>query len=328
MVEQPTDSVQILLAKGGKAYHQGDYETAEIAYTEALQLAQAADDRSMVASCLINLGAVHLQRGEHQRTLDCLSQSSQITQALGEDQKTAAATHMHAGILMRTGKFAEAIQYFDTSIAAYQRMGAMVAMSGSLGARAICDLALGHIEQARTYLETAIELQRQHNHDPSDSLSKLGEVLYMSGAYNDAAEALHESLVLCRAAAEHREVVIGLSRLTLVNIALGQEQQAKAHLLEGAQIALEIAAAPTRLEIIRSAAFYYSMVDKTERSACLGGLLATHSAAPAFLLALSVDALKSRLLASLDNERIDALWAEGTQLDIETTLQVLITELT
>jgi non-specific serine/threonine protein kinase len=74
LAPEPVDRCEALNALGDVARHQGDFERAEAALGEAIDLGRAEEDWWHVGASLHNLGTVALDRGDHDRARAALAE--------------------------------------------------------------------------------------------------------------------------------------------------------------------------------------------------------------------------------------------------------------
>jgi putative nucleotidyltransferase with HDIG domain len=100
----------------------GEFEEAELNYSEAIEVAEEIDDRMVYADLVNNLGTIMNMKGNQKRALDLYKQSLEIYETNNEIRKSAYTTNNMAITLAEQGMNEEAFKYFKNAYRISLRM--------------------------------------------------------------------------------------------------------------------------------------------------------------------------------------------------------------
>ena len=145
-------------AYGGVLYWRSDYVGMQEAYEEAVTIARALDDRVLLASALFDLSFVAVMTAE-----DFEEGERILREAL--DTVGEADLFLRSRILgcigyarMLRGEAAASVEPFEQAIELQRAIGDRLGTSANLVGLAGMEVAIGHVEAARTHLREATEI--------------------------------------------------------------------------------------------------------------------------------------------------------------------------
>jgi tetratricopeptide (TPR) repeat protein len=108
-----------LAEQGQRAYQNGDYDSALMAFEQAAQSYSQAGDNLNAAEMKNNLSVVHLQMGNAQAALDAVENTAAIFEKENDPRR-------HALALGNEASAREALNQLDEALALYQRSANML----------------------------------------------------------------------------------------------------------------------------------------------------------------------------------------------------------
>jgi tetratricopeptide (TPR) repeat protein len=145
---------------GDEAMQRSRYEEARALYLQAMALSQAANDKSRVASRLLDLGIVAEVEGHNPQAIQLFRQSSHAFDNLGQRDRAAIA-RIRLGIsLFRSGKVEDAERMLQDNLATMRFFGRLNQVREALG-----DLATVEVVQnpanAEVFARQNLDLNKQ-----------------------------------------------------------------------------------------------------------------------------------------------------------------------
>jgi tetratricopeptide (TPR) repeat protein len=122
-------------------------------YEQSLQISENIADAHAIASTSNNLAVVLVKRGELQRADELYRYSGEQYRRIGSAWGIALTDYNQGEVLLLQQRPAEALDLFQGSIAAFERMQARTFLPEVLRLAAEASLALGQAEQAHNYAE-------------------------------------------------------------------------------------------------------------------------------------------------------------------------------
>jgi tetratricopeptide (TPR) repeat protein len=156
----------------------------------------------------------------------------------------------------------------------------------------------------------------------------LGGVAVIEGAYAEAQRLLQESVTIHREIGQREELGWALSALAATKIALGDVPQARQHIYEALQTAVDIRSFMTSLTVLPQVVLLLIVQGEKARAVELFALLSRY---PAATNSRASEDLVGRLVAAvaadLPPEVVTAAQERGQARDLETTVAELLVEL-
>ncbi|HEV8054044.1 MAG TPA: NB-ARC domain-containing protein, partial [Candidatus Limnocylindrales bacterium] len=120
---EPAAKGRALIALGGLAYWQHDYDAAGAAFDESRRLGESVQDASLVAEAAYNQAWIHAVRGENDEALQGWRESQDLYRALGDELSVArAAQYIGLGAFVM-GDMTSARAAFEEEISYFERPG-------------------------------------------------------------------------------------------------------------------------------------------------------------------------------------------------------------
>jgi predicted ATPase/DNA-binding CsgD family transcriptional regulator len=203
-------------------------------YREALDIARAAGEESLVADVQRRQAILLLRRGQADGVLPLIEEGLGIAQRLGDPYLIASLVDSRAFASYASGDLAGAIEDVGEALRLYRVAGSEMQTGQMLSNLGYLELSVGDLDAARSHQTSAIAITRTFN-DPSglaNQINDLGLTEYLSGE-PVAAEALFaEALDLARRVGTKRGVAYSLVGLALA--AHGRNEPERAARLHGA----------------------------------------------------------------------------------------------
>jgi DNA-binding CsgD family transcriptional regulator len=194
----PPDATSVraanLARSGWLAVLQGDVEAARSILLEAVDAARTAQAHLPVASAMLALGFVDLQRRDHESAISWTTESLEQFRRLADITYEAspfvslALSHL-AQIHINQGDAATAATYVEQAIELQRSLGFRWGMGDSLRLRAHADRYLGNPEEARAHYKESLELGCSLG-DPrmiSEAMAGVAALAAAHGAFEPAA---------------------------------------------------------------------------------------------------------------------------------------------
>jgi CHAT domain-containing protein len=175
---------------------QGDLQTAEQHYQQALALWQAVDDRRGIALAQIAISAVYSFHGENRRALNLLNQGVIIFRAMGDRQGQAVALN----------SVAAAYEDLDELVTALDNYSQALKLNREIGNRdfeAFTHYYIGRVYRSLGDTEQALE----HYHQSVALSHELGKRRVEAYALSDSAAIYEDSGDKLKALAQYNEVL-------------------------------------------------------------------------------------------------------------------------
>jgi len=187
----PVTEAGVVNALGRVEFDQGDYENAEVHFSQAYELFRAEEILGGAAAReLMNLGAIYSARGEYQR----------------------------------------AIEYYEQALPALKSLGVPAQQGNILFNMAVIRHRQGELQKGQDELTEALALFRQakYRYGEANSLRELAAIHEETGDNAKASELLNEALSIARGVSDRRSEANTLNRLADLESKLGHEERAVA----------------------------------------------------------------------------------------------------
>ena len=224
----PTDvSGRTLGMLGVQAYMVGEYDRAEVAFREALELAQRTGSRFSEALAHHHLGVLAWARGEYVVAESRLTESLAHIRATGTADDTASAFLNLAFMPFDADEMtslSEETWVLLRTFQAPQLRGYILANLGSLARTG------GRLEQARAYFDESLAVFRLVGDRAGlgQALGQMGNLARVQGDFESARALLTSSMAMRRAIGERRGIGMTVNNLGVLAIAEGDYTRAAA----------------------------------------------------------------------------------------------------
>ena len=135
----------------------GDYRRALDYYAEALPLFRAGGNRRREAQVLASLGWAQAVLGDREQARRNLEEALSLSRVIGERGVEAQALHSLGALHETGGDHAEAADQFRQALGLRRTIGDRAGEASSLTGLARLARARGHLDEARTHIEAALE---------------------------------------------------------------------------------------------------------------------------------------------------------------------------
>ncbi|HZT43605.1 MAG TPA: tetratricopeptide repeat protein [Chthonomonadaceae bacterium] len=303
--------------------HQGDYNTAQAHYEEALAISREIEDRSGIAGSLGELGSIAHTQGNLEEAQALYTQSLQLHRELG-NRFGAARPLLQLGVMRASqGEWKEAQSLYEEALALNREAGNRAWEAICLNYLGNLVLDQGRYEEARSLYEQALVLNRdlEDKRGIAASLVNLGNAAAHLQEAAAARAYYEESLFLNRELGARHGVAIVLDNLGPFLCDQGDYAAARDYLVECLELCQELGTkwiAVTALEGMAAWARAQGQVERAVRLVAATGALREAFSFPRppqdqekvgrHLAALRADA---------GEEAFSAAWEEGLAMTLD-----------
>jgi len=224
---------------GWRAWHTAHYTEAKQRFSDMLTISQTLGDLWGIAGALMGLSGVAFYMGQSAESIRLSQESLEIRRKISSQHDIAEGLYSLGNKYMGVGDYAEAYTVMRESIAIYNDLG----MYGSLVfvVIALVEIQLGRYAHARTRLHRELLHARVENLHLviGFGLYALGWAAVATLDYDEAYEALHESIAIYREIEEHGELGQTLGLLGYTLLKQGQLDQARNSFVDALRIIVE-----------------------------------------------------------------------------------------
>ena len=324
---------QALRVCGDAASDRGNLEEAQSYYEQSLVLYQAIGDQRGMAKIVEMLSALALSRRDNDAAQNYLEQSLVLYRNIGNQAGLADCLNNLGYLALRRGNYSAARDYLEQSLAIQQMIGNMQGISSALSNLGSAAYYQGEYALARKYLEQG--LAASHASGVREliaiDLYKSGQVTMAQGDLIKARDYMEQSLVLSRSITVGTLFPVSLSNLAIIYLLLHQENLAYAALREGLDVAWSLPAsfAHAKLLVLVAAARMWILRGEPLQAAAWLGLVENdpHPAVKMTDIKRDVQAARAECAAAISPEQFAAAWEEGKNLDLDTVVAEILSEL-
>ncbi len=209
------EQVKTVIRLGSVLTLVGEWPAANEHYQHALELAQAAGYRQIVAQCQTALGELLRKQGRYTETLEYLEQARLTFEDLGDESGVAQALHYAGTLAAQQGQYDLARERYESSLEIRRRLTDIARIGSLLGNLGIVARYQGNYTLARALQEESLEAWRASGDKwgISAALNNLGNVALDQGDYALARQHLEEALVMDRQIGDRSAIANGLNNL-------------------------------------------------------------------------------------------------------------------
>ena len=237
------DAGALFAERGMLAIANGRYDDAIMLLTEAVRLAQLADDYEAAAVALRSLGVIQAQRGQHGPARTLFEQALSVFET-AEDEVGISQTLNNLGIVCKNlNDFAAARAHYERARTIFATHGDRLGESKLLNNLGIIARIQGDYEAAQAHFQRALDLKRELGEKQGEvlALNNLGIVAGQLRQLPVAAAHFQSALALTRQRAERRHEGMVLSNLARIHQLQGELPEALTAGEEALAIARELA---------------------------------------------------------------------------------------
>lgn len=185
----------------------GDYDEALACFSEVLDIQRKTNnDELRIADLLFNMGNIFLEQDLHQKSVDCLRESYDITkQALGENSKELHSTMYLMGVaLTELIDYENALMWFDRALVALKSVDEDEIPDEASRGRTLLRMGtvyerIGDQNKALTCFQESLQILKEFGGTPveiSNALNSMGNILRNSSDFEQALISYDQSLLL------------------------------------------------------------------------------------------------------------------------------------
>jgi tetratricopeptide (TPR) repeat protein len=185
----PRASQPYISTRIGSIYRDwGDWNQAETYYQQALDLAKAENNRSVIANLQGQLGTIERNRGNWDEAERLFRQSLELQTELGDRSGMATSWGVLGDIENYRGNYDKAEEYKRKSFAVRQELGDKAGMASSLGAWGDIERKRGNWDEAERLYRQSLELRTElgDRSGMASSWGALGDIERNRGNWDEA----------------------------------------------------------------------------------------------------------------------------------------------
>jgi tetratricopeptide (TPR) repeat protein len=181
---------------GRAASHLGEYDLAETALRQSLEVSRQLDARWREAGVCSDLSGVLRLVGRHDEARRYLQDAVAIHRELGDRQQLGGCLNNLANVDYSEGRFQSAREVYESALAVHRETKNRRFEAITLGNLGSADVELGHLESAEARFEQALELQRTLGYRTSEAftLVNLGNLRRAQGRWDEALSDYEDAL--------------------------------------------------------------------------------------------------------------------------------------
>ncbi len=318
---------------GDAVRNQGNLEEAQAYYEQSLALYRTINDRRGMATLLVRLGMLAIASRKNAAAQDYLEQSLALYQEIGHQEGLNTCLNNLGFLAIRRGNYEIARNYLEQSLALCRMMGDKQGICIVLTNLGTISYYEGDFSLARNYLEESLSAARAAHVREREAicLYKFGLVTMAQGDMPMARDSFEQSLAFSRSTQIGTLLPETLGNLALAYQLLRQEDHASAVLREGLEIVSQLPAPMEHAKLLAcvAAARMWILKGKPLQAAAWLGLVENHShpAVKMTDIKRDVQVARTECARALSPEQIAAAWEEGKNLDVDTVVAHILSEL-
>jgi putative nucleotidyltransferase with HDIG domain len=179
----------------------GEFEDAETAYTEAIDIAQKEGQNILYADLINNLGAIKNMKGDWEEALACYQTAREAYEREKEVRKSAYTINNIGITLLEREQYDLALKNFIAALKVSETIkDAPLSLILSIN---LTDLYIkrNDLEEAKRYCNNAILYicsEKLRNSQRVETLKLAGRIAYLEKRYGEALQRFDEALEICR----------------------------------------------------------------------------------------------------------------------------------
>lgn len=250
--ELPASEIEAMVEEA-RSLAQSDPERGLSLAETAIERAQRAGDRALVAKALIAKGYAHFSQADFSAALEAAIESRNAFTALQDPAGLTSALNLIASVYGRTGQGDKAVEVFLEALEAARESGDPQRIGGILGNIGINSYYAGEHEKALDYLRQGLDVLDDAATDENLTMTRLNMAAIIADI--DATEldmpVLQDLLVDAQALGNARAEMLALQTLANVAAAQGELSAADQYAARALDIAEKNALAAEHLDILQ-----------------------------------------------------------------------------
>jgi tetratricopeptide (TPR) repeat protein len=268
LVAAPSSSLSLKLAEAN--YRLGDFPAAHTATEAARAAATTEADR---AAALALLGEMTSELGDYAEAQKILSQAVPMARASGNQTVLSRALYGLGDVNWRLGKVDDSRVALDESLALARELGDLTRELFALNRLGVLYIQVDLAQTERFLMEVHTRAVAAGNRERAmTALNNLGMVAYKRKDYSLARDNFEQALVLGRETGVQDMVTLGLLNMADADILLGNLSAARAELHEGLTYSLRLGILRLVVAAVTDFANLAYAAGQTERMLALYGL--------------------------------------------------------
>jgi signal transduction histidine kinase len=238
----------------------GMEEEALVYFNKSLE----SDNHPDRAGTLVNIGAIHLKRGQVEQALSCYYAGLSIEEERGNEKGIATMLNAIAYVYDEQNEVEEAIAYYNRSLDIRKRIDDKYGVATCLNNLGLIYYEADELESALDYFNESWKLEEEiaDKFGIALSLANIGLVYSKQQLYQKALDFFERSLALREELGDMEGIAHGLGSIASVEIKLAKFAEAKKNALRSLTLANDLGYP----RVIRDAAQSLSEVSKAENN--------------------------------------------------------------
>jgi predicted ATPase len=231
---QPERFAELLQEVGTLSVLRDEYDRADRALSEALQIHRRMDNKQGMASVLNLLGLLAMVLGQYDRSEAFLREAAGLFDAMGDQWGTTRTEQMIAVVARNRGDFKTAEEILQRVLESSNRLGNKSGTAAALGEMGLLALAHGKLDRAGELTGEVMDIYESLGGVSSWTLGKvvLGLIALNRGRADEAAGYLRDALATFNE--EHARYDMGSCLMALAGVAASRGRGRRAARLMGA----------------------------------------------------------------------------------------------
>lgn len=225
---------------GALQMDRGQTETALEQFSQNLYYFSKVGQQEKVVDTLLWMGHCRSRRGEFDLAVKLLEEAEGSAEELDYHLGAASAANILGYVHQQLGTFEVALTHYRRATEQYQELGRSVDVASTWDNRAGCLMVLGRLREARSALETALELKRKNGVSAgmAITLTQQGWLQALDQEPEKALAAYRQALEILKGTGNRLAQVGVLDRMGSAFVDEGRFAEARASYLEAAQLAI------------------------------------------------------------------------------------------
>lgn len=235
---QPARFAEVLQDVGTLSVLRDEYDRADRALSEALQIHRDMDNKQGMASVLNLLGFLAMVLGQFDRSEAFLREAVDLFDGMGDQWGTTRTLQLMAVVARNRGEFAAADEMLERTLESSNRLGNKAGTAAALGEMGLVALAQGKLDRAEELTNEVMGLYESLGGVSSWTLGKvvLGLIALNRGKAGEAARYLRDALGTYHQ--EHARYDMGTCLMAFAGVAAASGRGRRAARLMGASEAV------------------------------------------------------------------------------------------
>jgi predicted ATPase len=230
----------------------GRYDEGHALITESLTAFRSTAERGLESTALYYLSSLALFRGDFDQAEELGASCLESAVASGDDHRLANAWLAKGNIARRKTRFGDSREFYEESLALYEKLGDDVGRSVCIGNLGITAFRLNEMEEALDLCRRSLAIVEEIGDQRliAECCCDLGNIYRDSGHLKEAGESYARSLRLNRELGLRSATAIALVNIGLYEKQRGNPRRASAHMEEAFDIAMALGRKPIAMQTL------------------------------------------------------------------------------